>query len=144
MLAGIACSSAARHVFTSPTVAFRGVALDGIGPFGGRVRVALLVRNPNPYSLSTRSMQYQLFVRDSVPVASGQDTTHRAIAGHDSAVVTLPLDVSWRGLSTAATAVASYGLVSYRLVGNIVAGTPIGDRRIPFDQRGDFAPVRPR
>ena len=144
LIAGVAsCSAAAKHLFTSPSVAFRGVALDAIGPFGGRVRVNLLVRNPNPYSLSTKAMRYQLFVRDSVEVASGQDTTHRTVAGHDSVVVSLPLDVSWRGLSVAAGAVASYGLVPYRLTGEITADTPIGDRRIPFDQHGNFAPVRP-
>lgn len=138
------CGSAAKHLFTSPSVAFRGVALEGIGPFGGHVRVNLLVRNPNPYSLSTKAMRYQLFVRDSVEVASGQDTTHRTVGGHDSVVVSLPLDVSWRGLSVAAGAVASYGLVPYRLTGEITADTPIGDRRIPFDQHGNFAPVRPQ
>jgi hypothetical protein len=77
-------------------------------------------------------------------VARGADTVRRTVAGHDSTVVGLPLDVSFRGLSTAANAVANYGLIQYRLVGDVTADTPIGQRRIPFDQKGDFAPVRPR
>jgi hypothetical protein len=139
-----ACRSAAKHLFTSPTVAFRGVALESISLTGGRVRVNLLVRNPNPYSLSTTAMTYRLLVRDSVEVARGEDTSRRTVAGHDSTVVSLPLDVSFRGLSIAANAVAAYGLIPYRLVGDVTADTPIGQRRIPFDQKGDFAPVRPR
>src|SRR4029077_8086467 len=52
-LALLGCSSAVKHLFTSPTVAFRGVSLVSITPLGGRVLVNLIVRNPNPYSLST-------------------------------------------------------------------------------------------
>ena len=143
-LASVACRSAAKRLFTSPTVAFKGVALENIGLTGGRVRVNLLVHNPNPYSLSTTGMTYRLLVRDSVEVARGEDSARRTVAGHDSAVVSLPLDVSFRGLSIAANAVAAYGLIPYRLVGDVTADTPIGQRRIPFDQKGDFAPVRPR
>ena len=143
-LAAFGCSAAARHLFTAPTVAFRGVALESIGPFGGRVHVNLLVRNPNPYSLSTSAMTYELFVRDTVALARGADTLHRTVGGHDSLVVALPLDVSLRGLLVAGNAVVGYGMVPYRLVGDITAETPFGARKIPFDQKGEFAPVQVR
>jgi late embryogenesis abundant protein len=141
LLGALGCASAAKHLFTSPTVAFRGVALESISPFGGRVRVNLLVRNPNPYSLSTSAMTYELFVRDTVAVARGVDTLHRTVGGHDSLIVSLPLDVSLRGLVLAANSVVGYGMVPYRLTGDVTADTPIGSRRIPFDQKGEFAPV---
>ena len=143
-LAALGCASAAKHFFTAPTVAFRGVALESLTPFGGRVRVNLLVHNPNPYSLSTSAMSYELFVRDTVAVARGTDTLHRAVGGHDSLIVALPLDVSLRGIVLAANSVVGYGMVPYRLVGDITADTPIGSRRIPFDQKGEFAPVKIR
>jgi hypothetical protein len=139
----MACSAAAKHLFTSPTVLFRGVTLDGITPLGGRLRVNLLVRNPNPYSLSTSAMTYELFVRDTIALARGADTVHRTVGGHDSVLVSLPLDVSLRGLLIAGNSVMGYGMVPYRLVGDITAETPIGSRRIPFDQKGQFAPVKP-
>jgi LEA14-like dessication related protein len=139
-----ACASAARHLFTAPTVAFRGVALESITPFGGRVRVNLLVHNPNPYSLSTSSMTYELFVRDTVALARGADTLHRTVSGHDSVIVSLPLDVSLRGIMLAANSVVGYGMVPYRLKGSLTAETPIGSRNIPFDQKGEFAPVQVR
>ena len=143
-LAALGCALAAKHLFTAPTVAFRGVALESISPFGGRVRVNLLVHNPNPYSLSTSGMTYELFVRDTIAVARGADTLHRTVGGHDSLVVALPLDVSLRGLVLAANSVVGYGMVPYRLVGDVTADTPIGSRRIPFDQKGEFAPVKLR
>ena len=141
VVAAVGCASAAKHLFTSPTIAFRGVALQSISPFGGRVLVNLLVRNPNPYSLSTSGMTYELFVRDTIAVARGVDTLHRTVGGHDSVVVALPLDVSLRGLALAANSIVGYGMVPYRLVGDLTADTPIGARRIPFDQKGEFAPV---
>ena len=140
----LACASAAKHLFSAPTVAFRGVALESISPFGGRVRVNLLVRNPNPYSLSTSGMTYELFVRDTVALARGADTLHRTVGGHDSLIVALPLDVSLRGLALAANSVVGYGMVPYRLTGDVIADTPIGSRKIPFDQKGEFAPVQIR
>src|SRR4051812_2470474 len=90
----VGCSSAVKHLFTAPTVAFRGVALESLSPFGGRVRVSLLVRNPNRYSLSTSAMTYELFVRDTIAVARGTDTVQHTVAGHDSLLVAVPLDVS--------------------------------------------------
>jgi hypothetical protein len=143
-LAVFGCGSAVKHLFTAPTVAFRGVALQSITPLGGRVLVNLLVRNPNPYSLSTSAMTYELFVRDTVGVARGVDTLHRTVGGHDSLLVALPLDVSLRGILAAGNAVVGYGMVPYRLVGTVTADTPIGARTIPFDQKGEFAPVSPR
>src|SRR5437764_69190 len=125
-IAALGCAWAAKHLFKSPTVVFRGLALESISPFGGRVRVNLLVRNPNPYSLSTSSMTYELFVRDTVAVARGVDTLHRCVGGHDSLLVALPLDVSLRGILAAGNAGVGYGMVPYRLVGAITADTPVG------------------
>jgi LEA14-like dessication related protein len=143
ILFGFGCASAAKHLFTAPSVAVRGVALEGLTPLGGRIRVNLLVRNPNPYSLSTSGMTYELFVRDTIAVARGADTLHRTVGGHDSLLVGLPLDVSLRGLMLAANSVVGYGMVPYRLVGDVTADTPIGSRKVPFDQKGEFAPVKP-
>ncbi|HEY2376701.1 MAG TPA: LEA type 2 family protein [Gemmatimonadaceae bacterium] len=140
----LACSAAAKHLFTAPTVAFRGVTLESITPIGGRVRVNLLVHNPNPYSLATSGMTYELFVRDTIAVARGVDTLHRTVGGHDSLLVALPLDLSLRGILAAGNAVVGYGMVPYRLIGTVTADTPIGSRNIPFDQKGEFAPVKPR
>src|SRR5262249_51317456 len=116
----VSCASAAKHLFPAPPVAFGDVALEGISPIGGRLRVSLLVRNPNGYSLSTSGLSYRLYVKDSIPVAAGEDTEHHTVPGHDSTVLALPLNVSWAGLSAAANAVASYGLVPYRVTGDVI------------------------
>lgn len=140
MLGG--CRAISRHVYRPPTVALRNVAVDGIGVTGGSLRVALLVRNPNFYSLNTAGMRYQLLVGDSVTIATGVDSSHRRVAANDSTIVELPVQVSWQGLSAAGRAIAASGLVPYQLVGTITLDTPLGTHDVPVNQRGRFAPVR--
>src|SRR5262245_32430400 len=105
------CREVSRRLYQPPTVALRNVVVDGIGLTGGSLRVALLVRNPNFYSLSTAGMRYQLLVDNSVTIATGVDSTHRRIGANDSAIVELPVQVSWQGLSAAGHAIAASGLV---------------------------------
>jgi LEA14-like dessication related protein len=140
LLAG--CRDVSQRVWHPPTVALRNVKVDGVGLTGGSLRVALLVRNPNFYPLSTAAMRYQLFVGDSVPIASGIDSTHRRVASNDSLIVELPVRVSWQGLSAAGRDMAASGLVPYQLVGTITLDTPVGTHDLPVNQRGRFAPLR--
>jgi hypothetical protein len=81
-------------------------------------------------------------VRDSVAIAEGVDSTHRRIGANDSAVVDLPVSVSWRGLSAAGGDFVNSGLVTYRLDGDITLDTPLGDHDLPVRQTGRFAPLR--
>jgi hypothetical protein len=70
------------------------------------------------------------------------DSLHRRVPSHDSTVVDLPVAVSWRGLSAAGSDIVASGLVTYRLVGDIMLDTPVGVHRVPVDQTGRFAPLR--
>jgi len=136
------CRAVSRRLYHPPTVALRNVAVEAIGLTGGSLRVALLVRNPNFYPLSTAGMRYQLLVGDSVTIAAGVDSTHRRIGANDSTIVEMPVQVSWPGIAAAGHAIAATGLVPYQLIGNITLDTPLGTHDIPVNQRGDFAPLR--
>jgi LEA14-like dessication related protein len=133
------CKQAADRVFQRPTVKLRAVGLGSVGAGGGALDVVLLVDNPNPYTLSAQRVSYRLLVDDSTQVASGATTQPVSIAGHDTALVHLPLDVTWRGLRDVGRRALADGTVDYRVVGEIVADTPIGAHTFPFDQRGRFA-----
>ncbi len=141
-MGGAGCGAASRRLYRPPTVALHNVQVDGLGMTGAALRVALLVRNPNPYSLRTAGMRYRLLVGDSVTIATGVDSTHQQVAGRDSAVVVLPVQVSWPGLSAAGRAIASTGLVPYQIVGEITLDTPLGNHSVAVNQRGRFAPLR--
>src|SRR5215471_13101204 len=47
------CRAVSHRLYRPPTVALRNVAVNGIGATGGSLRVSLLVRNPNFYSLNS-------------------------------------------------------------------------------------------
>ena len=146
-LAALQYSAAARvkHLFTAPTVAFRGVSLESITPFGGRVLVNLLVRNPNPYSLSTSGMTYELFVRDTV----GRRARRRHVASHGRRTRLAARGASARREPARDSRCGERGR---RLRDGAVS--PRRRRhgrhadwyanRFPFDQKGEFAPVKPR
>jgi LEA14-like dessication related protein len=134
-----ACKRAADAVFARPTVTFRGVGLGAVGLGGGSLDVVLGVANPNPYALTATRASYRLLVGDSVEVARGATAAALSVAGHDSALVRLPLEVSWRGLSAVGQRALRDGTVDYRVEGEIVADTPIGEHAFPIDERGRFA-----
>jgi LEA14-like dessication related protein len=133
------CKRAAQRVFKQPTVDFVGVALRGADFVGGRVEVVLRVHNPNGYTLAAERATYRLLVRDSLEAGRGEVTHRQEVAGHDSATLRLPLDVRWNALGAVGRDALLGRAVDYRVVGAIVADTPIGDYTIPVDQRGRFA-----
>ena len=142
-LAAVACKDVANRVFTQPAVTFRDVRVRGVGLQGGTVDVVIRVANPNPYALTATRATYQLLTGDSVEVGRGTAAQAYTVAAHDSADVTLPLDVSWRGLREAGRAAIEGGAVPYRVLGTITADTPLGARDFPVDARGRFSALAP-
>ena len=138
------CGRVVDRVFTPPDVAFRGVSLRGLGPAGGSVDVVLRIHNPNAYALTATRVSYRLLVADSVEVGRGTSSDTLRVAARDSAAVHLPLDVSWRGLRAAGRQAARGGAVDYRIVGEVVAATPLGGHTFPLDARGRAAAMTAR
>ena len=138
------CRAVVERVFTPPTVALRNVALTGLGLGGATLGVTLSVANPNPYPLAAARATYRLLVgADSVEVARGAATEPLEVAARDSTLITVPLDVSWTALGRAGRGAARGGAVDYRVVGEVVASTPLGERAFPVDTRGRFAALQP-
>ncbi|HEU4564105.1 MAG TPA: LEA type 2 family protein [Gemmatimonadaceae bacterium] len=144
LLALAACREAVERVFTPPRVTFAGVALRTMGLAGGSVDVFLRIHNPNPYALTATRASYRLLVADSVEVGHGTSLDTVRVGARDSATVRLPLDVSWRGLQAAGRSAVRGGAVDYRILGEIVAQTPIGAHTFPLDSRGRAAAPAPR
>ena len=74
MLAAVGLAACDRFVprpFVPPKAEFRGVRLRSAGLGGGVVDVQILLRNPNPYSLTAASATYRVFAGDSVEVGHG-------------------------------------------------------------------------
>src|SRR4029453_1399572 len=83
-----ACSRIAERAFARPTIAVRSVKLKSVGLTGGSLEVAL---------------------RDSPELGRGESPPAFTLPAPDSAVVDLPVDVSWQGLRAAARDAARDG-----------------------------------
>lgn len=139
LIALASCREAVERVFTPPRATFQGVALRTVGLGGGSVDVLLRIHNPNPYALTATRASYRLLVADSVEVGHGTSLDTLRVGARDSAMVRLPLDVSWRGLQEAGRSAMRAGMVEYRIVGEIEAATPLGAHTFPLDARGRAA-----
>lgn len=140
MLALSACSQIAERAFTRPVIAVRGVRVKSIGLTGGALEVSLAIANPNPYPLPVQRATYLFALADSTEVGRGESAAAFTVPAHDSTVVQLPLDVSWRGLRAAARDAAGDGAVDYRLSGTVTLDTPLGNPNVAFESAGRFTP----
>ena len=139
-LALSACSKIAERAFTRPVISVRGVKLKSVGLTGGSIEVALSIVNPNPYPLPVQRAVYSFALADSTQVGSGTTSTAFTLPARDSAVVDLPVDVSWQGLRAAARDASRDGTIDYRFTGSVTLDTPLGDPNVPFETVGRFTP----
>ena len=137
--AGAGCRAAVERVFTPPSVGLRGVEVEGLGVGGASLAVTLSLANPNPYPLAATGASYRLLAGDSTEVGRGSVSTPLRVGARDSTLVRLPVDVSWSGLRRAGRGALRGGAVDYRVIGEVIANTPLGDRTVPIDARGRFA-----
>lgn len=142
MIAGVVLTSAScgglrKADFKEPVVTFRNVRVGGIGLNGGTLDIVLGVYNPNGYRLDASRVTYQLFV-DSLPLGSGSVDKRFSVPSKDSADVDLPLHLTWRGVSAAGQRLLNDGTVPYRVKGDLVVGSGVGDFTIRYDRAGHF------
>jgi LEA14-like dessication related protein len=135
-----ACSKIAERAFTQPVISVRGVKLKSVGLTGGSIEVALSIVNPNPYPLPVQRAVYSFALADSTQVGSGTTSTAFTLPARDSALIDLPVDVSWQGLRAAARDASRDGTVDYRFTGSVTLDTPLGNPNVPFETVGRFTP----
>jgi LEA14-like dessication related protein len=135
-----ACSRLAERAFARPTIAVRGVKVKSIGLTGGAIQVTLSIANPNPYPLPVQRAVYSFALADSTEVGRGESAVAFTLPAHDSAVVDLPVDVSWQGLRAAARDASRDGTIDYVLKGSVTLDTPLGNPNVPFQEAGRFTP----
>lgn len=132
------CASLGIGGFKQPTVNFKDLQVEGIGTKGGTVDVVLSVYNPNGYRLDATQLTYRLLV-DTASVGEGVYNTKFTVQSGDSAIVRLPVNLSYAGLAAAAQQLREKGSVNYRVLGNLTVATPVGNFTKPYDQTGRFS-----
>ena len=135
-----ACGRIAERAFTTPTIGVRGVKVRSVGLTGGAIEVTLAIVNTNPYPLPVHRATYTFALADSTEIGRGETATAFTLPARDSAVIQLPVDVSWQGLRAAARDASRDGSVDYRLAGVVTIDTPLGNPDVPFESTGRFTP----
>jgi len=133
-----ACATLGKAAFKEPVVHFQDARVTGLGITGGSLELKLSVYNPNGFRLDGTRLTYNVLV-DSVTFGTGALTQQFTVQEKDSTIVTLPLQFTYAGIGQAGRQLMNTGAVTYRVVGDVTVGTPLGNFTRPYDQTGRFS-----
>lgn len=132
------CSALGRQAFKEPIVHLQDVRVNGVGLTGGNLDVRLSVYNPNGYRLDATRMTYNVVVGDSVRFATGTVDSRFTVSSNDSSVVTIPVNFTYSGIGAAGRQLLNTGGVNYRVSGDVIVGTVVGNFTVPYSSTGRF------
>ena len=135
------CASIGRQAFAEPVVQLKDVRVNGLGLTGGTLDVVLSVYNPNNFRLDATRMTYRLLV-DTVNFATGAVDNTFTVQEKDSSLVTIPVNFTYAGVGEAGRQLLNTGSVTYRVMGDVTVGTPIGSFTRPYDRSGRYTALR--
>jgi LEA14-like dessication related protein len=133
-----ACAGLASQVFQNPIVNLRDVRVMSLGAMGGNLEVHLGVYNPNNFRLDASQMSYNVFVGDSIRMATGTVDTRTSVQAGDSTIVKIPVAFTYAGLGAAATQLLRTGAVNYMVRGDVTVSSVAGNFTVPFRTTGQY------
>jgi LEA14-like dessication related protein len=135
-LALLGCTPLGAWVYSDPALEVGRVRLTSEGASRSPVMVALTVRNPNDYDLSSDRLELALRLDD---VAVGEFARDSAVSVPRSAtaIVVLPLELT-PGTTQEHLAVLSHGTRHFTVTGRAQFRTPFGHRTVRFAGEGEM------
>ena len=140
LVAAGGCGGLAGKTFAQPLVTLKDVKLTGVGLTGGSLDVMLNVYNPNNFRLDASRMTYRVMM-DTVGLANGAIDQMTTVQSKDSTAVRIPVNFSYAGLGEAGRQILNTGSVNYRVLGDLIVATPLGNFTVPYDRTGRFSTV---
>ena len=137
---GSACGGMGKQMFAQPDVTVKDVKLTGLGLAGGSVDVVLTVHNPNNFRLDATRVTSNLLV-DTVSFATGSLDSRTTMNEKSDTEVRLPVSFTYAGIGNAGQQLLKMGSVPYRVTGDIVVATVLGNYTVPYDKSGRFSPT---
>jgi len=134
LLAG--CALFQRFSFAEPTVDLAGVRVTAFSLSGGELDLALAVHNPNAYPLGGGEVSADLALEDR-PFGLISRTAPWTLPARGDTTLTVHLAFEWSAVGSAARSIVERGRVRYRLAGRLRVTTPIDDRWVSVERRGD-------
>lgn len=132
----LACTPLGVWVYEDPRVTVSRVRVDAQAEASAPVVVALDVRNPNDYTLSTTRLELRLSL-DDLPIGR-LDHGSSVSLPKGTATVALPL-VPDRATTPARLQAFRTGVHRFTIVGRATLATPLGKRKVRFAQEGELA-----
>jgi hypothetical protein len=132
----LACTPLGAWIYDDPVVTVARVRLDPEGEGASPVLVALDLRNPNDYVLSTTRVELSLVLDGLIVGSLDQEPSLELPKG--IATVSLPLRPS-RSTTPARLRALSSGTHRFTVEGRATFGTPLGPRLVHFAQSGDMS-----
>jgi LEA14-like dessication related protein len=136
LLPALACTPLGVWVYEDPGVTMSRVRVDAEAKGNPPVVVALNVRNPNDYVLSTTRFELRLSL-DDLPIGR-LDRDSLVSVPKGTATVALPL-VPDRGTTPAQLQAFRTGVHRFTIEGRATFATPLGKRKVRFAQAGELA-----
>ena len=128
-----------RQAFQQPVVHLQDVRVNGVGLTGGNLDVRLSVYNPNGYRLdATRHVVQRRWSATACSFATGTVDNRFTVNSNDSSVVTIPVSFTYAGIGAAGRQLLNTGGVNYRVNGDVVVGTVVGNFTVPYSSTGRF------
>jgi LEA14-like dessication related protein len=153
VLAAAMAVTACSLVFERPTVRVAEVRLASMDLRGGTLAVTLQVDNPNRFSLEGQDFSYRLWFLDGSPsdtsagaggkwveLADGRLSEPASVPARGTGTVTVKVPFDFASVGLAAGRLLRQGELEYRFSGELLFHTPLGGKRLPFDERGRFRP----
>ena len=134
------CKSLGKQTFAQPEVAVKDVKVTGLGLAGGSVDVVLNVHNPNNFRLDATRVTYNFFV-DTISFANGSIDQRTTVEGGKDTEVRIPVNFTYAAIGTAGRQLLDMGSVPYRVTGDFVVATILGNFTVPYDKSGRFSPA---
>lgn len=132
----LACTPLGMWLYEDPRVSVSRVRVGAGAPGSAPVLVALHVRNPNDYVLSTTRIELRLSL-DDLPIG-WLDRDSSVALPMGVATVALPL-VPDRATTPARLRTFRTGVHRFVIEGRATLETPVGRRRVRFAQAGEMA-----
>ena len=141
-LLAAACGELAERAFTPPSAVVQDVAIQGASLEGPTLIVALRLANENTFPLTATGARYRLVLADSTEVGSGSSAERVTIGARDTAVVRLPVTLSWNALGGAGRDLLGGGDVEVQVLGEVMVDTPVGEHAVPLRARSRVRGLR--
>ena len=136
LVAALACTPVGVWIYEDPRVTVARVRLDADTTNAKPVLVALDLRNPNDYIVSTTRVELRLAL-DDLPIGRlDQDSSMAVPKG--TATIALPL-IPDRSATRARLRTFNSGVHRFAIEGQATFTTPVGKRRVRFAQTGELA-----